>query len=232
MKRKTFKIFLALLVLASEPVLFGQMPNFFGTPAGAPTTSGGAAKSSSTSGGFNEADHPRDPQTGQFIPKTTGAPTGGEKTTTGGEKTTAGGEKASQQQKPQQPAQQQPAGPAVPKYDPYMDNHLKAPEADKPVGLFGLPVKQVEDMLKFQGAKNHSYAFGKYSRLTMSAYLVTIYFDKQRKVGGFLIEPRQPYKTVAPGAREFFLDTFLKGADMSKFAVKMSSDRLEVTYAP
>ncbi len=127
---------------------------------------------------------------------------------------------------------QQASGPYVPNYDPYMDNHMRAPETDKPVGLFGLPVKQVEDMLKYQGAKNHSYAFGKYSRLTMSVYLVTIYFDKQRKVGGFLIEPRHPYKTVAPGAREFFLDTFLKDADPSKFAIKMASDRLEVTYNP
>lgn len=209
MKRKTLKVVIALLVLVSEPALFGQMPNYFGTPAVAPAASGGAAKSPSS--------------TASGDAKTTAAPTGGEKTTTGG-----GGKPA----QPQQTTQQQPAGPVVPKYDPYMDNHLKAPDADQPVGLFGLPVKQVEDMLKFQGAKNHSYAFGKYSRLTMSAYLVTIYFDKQRKVGGFLIEPRQPYKTVAPGAREFFLDTFLKGADLSKFAIKMASDRLEVTYAP
>ncbi len=209
MKRKTLKVVIALLVLVSEPALFGQMPNYFGTPAGAPAASGGAAKSPSS--------------TASGDAKTTAAPTGGEKTTTGG-----GGKPA----QPQQTTQQQPAGPVVPKYDPYMDNHLKAPDADQPVGLFGLPVKQVEDMLKFQGAKNHSYAFGKYSRLTMSAYLVTIYFDKQRKVGGFLIEPRQPYKTVAPGAREFFLETFLKGADLSKFAIKMASDRLEVTYAP
>ncbi len=210
MKRKTFKIVLALLVLVAEPALFGQMPNFFGTPAGTPTTSGGAAKP------------PSSPTSGDA--KTTPAPAGGGEVTT-----TGGGDKPAQ---PQQPAQQQPTGPVVPKYDPYMDNHLKAPDADGPVGLFGLPVKQVEEMLKFQGAKNHSYAFGKYSRLTMSVYLVTIYFDKQRKVGGFLIEPRQPYKTVAPGAREFFLETFLKGADLSKFAIKMASDRLEVTYAP
>lgn len=209
MKRKTLKIVLALLVLVAEPALFGQMPNFFGTPAGTPTTSGGTAKPPSV------------PAAGDA--KTAPVTPGGEKTPTGGD---------GKPTQPEQPAQQQPAGPAVPKYDPYMDNHLKAPEADKPVGLFGLPVKQVEDMLKFQGAKNHSYAFGKYSRLTMSAYLVTIYFDKQRKVGGFLIEPRQPYKTVAPGAREFFLETFLKGADLSKFAIKMASDRLEVNYAP
>ncbi len=215
MKRKTLKVVIALLVLLSEPALFGQMPNYFGTPAGAPTTSGGTAKP------------PSSPTSGDA--KTTAAPTGGEKAPTGGDGKPV---QPQQPQQPQQPAQQQPTGPVVPKYDPYMDNHLKAPEADKPVGLFGLPVKQVEDVLKFQGAKNHSYAFGKYSRLTMSAYLVTIYFDKQRKVGGFLIEPRQPYKTVAPGAREFFLDTFLKGADLSKFAIKMASDRLEVTYAP
>ena len=208
MKRKTLKIVLALLVLVSESALFGQMPNFFGTPAGTPTTSGGAAK-------------PTVPVAGD--PKAAPVTPGGEKTPTGGD---------GKPTQPEQPAQQQPAGTVIPKYDPYMDNHLKAPEADKPVGLFGLPVKQVEDVLKFQGTKNHSYAFGKYSRLTMSVYLVTIYFDKQRKVGGFLVEPRQPYKTVAPGAREFFLETFLKGADLSKFAIKMASDRLEVTYAP
>ncbi len=213
MKRKTFKIVLALLVLVAEPALFGQMPNFFGTPAGAPTTSGGATKP------------PSSPAPGDV--KAMPASGGGEKTTTGGD-----GKPLPQQSPQQAPAQQQPAGPVIPKYDPYMDNHLRAPEADKPVGLFGLPVKQVEEMLKFQGAKNHSYAFGKYSRLTMSVYLVTIYFDKQRKVGGFLIEPRHPYKTVAPGAREFFLETFLRDADPSKFAIKMASDRLEVTYNP
>ena len=211
MKRKTLKVVIALLVLVSEPVLFGQMPNYFGTPA----PSGGAAQP------------PSSPASGDA--KTTSATTGGDKAPTGGDAKPAQPQSKPQ---PQQSAQQQPAGSVVPKYDPYMDNHLKAPESDKPVGLFGLPVKQVEDVLKFQGAKNHSYAFGKYSRLTMSAYLVTIYFDKQRKVGGFLIEPRQPYKTVAPGAREFFLETFLKGADLSKFAIKMASDRLEVTYAP
>lgn len=100
------------------------------------------------------------------------------------------------------------------------------------IGLFGMPVSKVEELLRYNGAKNHSYAFGKYSRMVFSVYLVTLYFDRERRLGGFSVEPRHPYKTVEPGAREFFMETFLKGADLSKFAVTMASDRLEIKYLP
>ena len=126
----------------------------------------------------------------------------------------------------------QPVASGVPVYDPSMDNHLKAPAFSDKTGLFGLPVARVEEALRFQGGKNHSYAFGKYSRMTFSAYLVTIFFDRERKVGGFLVEPRAPYKTIEPGARQYFMQTFLKDADLSKFAIIMASDRLEVKFAP
>lgn len=120
----------------------------------------------------------------------------------------------------------------IPRYDPLMDNHLRAPAVDQIKGLFGLNIKQVEEHLKSQGARNHSYAFGKYSRLTMSAYLVTIYFDRDKRVGGFLVEPRKPYTTIEPAAREYFMDAFLRGADLSDFAITMAGDRLEVQYKP
>ncbi|MDD2998406.1 MAG: hypothetical protein PHV05_05040 [Candidatus Riflebacteria bacterium] len=125
-----------------------------------------------------------------------------------------------------------PGSPSVPQYDPGMDNHLKAPPVGMETGLLGLPVSKVEERLRFQGAKNHSYAFGKYSRLTFSVYLVTLYFDKERRVGGFSVEPRKPYKTVEPEARRFFMETFLKDSDLSKFNVVMAADRLEVRYSP
>ncbi|HAE37508.1 MAG TPA: hypothetical protein DCG57_02580 [Candidatus Riflebacteria bacterium] len=115
-------------------------------------------------------------------------------------------------------------------YDPAMDNHLKAPSQDQQVGLFGLPISRVENMLMANGAKKHSYAFGKYSRLTLSVYLVTVYFDRDRLVGAFSVEPRPPYKTVEPDARQFFMEMFLKDADLSRFEANIASSRLEVKY--
>jgi len=117
-------------------------------------------------------------------------------------------------------------------YDPMMDNHMKAPPAGKEIGAFGMPVSRVEDMLRANGAKNYSYAFGKYSRLVISAYIVTIYFDRERLVGGIAIEPRPPYQTIEPEARAFFLDLFLNGADLSNFETNISGTRLELKYMP
>lgn len=133
---------------------------------------------------------------------------------------------ASQSVLPQTPAV------TVPVYDPFIDNHLKAPASDKTTGLFGMKVKQVEERLKSLGARSHSYAFGKYSRMIMSAYLITIYFDRERRVGGFLVEPRRPYTTLEPAAREYFMNTFLEGADLAKFAITMAGDHLEIQYKP
>jgi hypothetical protein len=115
-------------------------------------------------------------------------------------------------------------------YNPTMDNHLKAPPPGKEIGAFGLPVSRVEDLLRANGAKNYSYAFGKYSRMVISAYIVTIYFDRARIVGGVSVEPKPPYQTIEPEARKFFMDLFLKNGDLSNFEVNISSTRFELKY--
>jgi hypothetical protein len=127
------------------------------------------------------------------------------------------------------PTQQQP-GFSMNKYDPYLDNHLRSPDPAEKMGLFGQPIKAVEEMLRRYGAKNYSYAFGKYSRMTMSAYIITMYFDRQRRLGGISVEPRPPYKYLAPNARQFFVDLFGEGADMSKFESIVSASRFEMRY--
>jgi len=131
------------------------------------------------------------------------------------------------------PAESSPAATTTTSlYDPMMDNHMKAPPAGQEIGAFGMPVSRVEDMLRANGAKNYSYAFGKYSRLVISAYIVTIYFDRARAVGGISVEPRPPYQTIEPEARAFFLDMFLNGADLTHFETNISSTRLELKYMP
>jgi hypothetical protein len=118
----------------------------------------------------------------------------------------------------------------VPVYDPYMDNHLSSPV--KKIGLFGEDIRDVEKTLKKYGAKSYSYAFGKYSRMSFSIYLVTMYFDKARKLGGVSISPKLPYKKVEPGAKSFFLELFLGKNDISEFRTLFADDRLELRYFP
>ncbi len=113
-----------------------------------------------------------------------------------------------------------------------MDNHLKSPATGKEIGLFGKPIKDVEEYMRFLGAKNHSYAFGKYSRMTLSIYLVTLYFDRDRKLGGFAVEPRPPYKVIGPDARKYFLEVFVGENDLSRFDSLFASGRLELRYIP
>lgn len=117
-------------------------------------------------------------------------------------------------------------------YDPMMDNHLAAPLAAENTGLFGLSIGEVENILRANGAKNYSYAFGKYSRMILAAYVVTIYFSRDKKVGGFSVEPKPPYQTIEPEARRFFMDLFLKDADLSLFEANIGASRLEFIYKP
>jgi hypothetical protein len=185
-----------------------QMPNFYG---------GSAAPQSAP------AATPAPKESGQPVPaETTG------KSATGG---TAS---------PRQPAQAsgnasaslQPRNFSVPLYDPNMDNHLKVPDKGEVIGLFGRPIGEVEEYLRFLGAKKHSYAFGKYSRMTLSVYLVTLFFDRDRRLGGFSVEPRPPYRVIGAEARKFFLDIMIGKADLSRFSTIIAADRLELKYAP
>lgn len=118
------------------------------------------------------------------------------------------------------------------KYDPYLDNHLEAPAQGEIIGLFGMPIKDVEAVLRQYGAKNYSYAFGKYSRMALSAYVITMYFDREKRLGGVAVEPKAPYNAIAPGARKFFKDLFLKGGDISRFRTIIAGNRLEMRYYP
>lgn len=118
------------------------------------------------------------------------------------------------------------------RFDPYIDNHLRAPEPSDKTGLFGHPIKSVEELLKNYGAKSYSYAFGKYSRMKLSAYMITLYFDREKRLGGVSIEPRPPYKFMGPDAREFFKNLFGRNIDMSKFQSVVSATRFEMKYIP
>lgn len=142
-----------------------------------------------------------------------------------------GEEKKSSQAQPQAQAEQAP-GSTVNRFDPFMDNHLRAPEPGKKLGIFGKPIKEVEGILREYGAKNYSYAFGKYSRMSMSAYLITMYFDRNRRLAGVTIEPKPPYKGIAPEARKFFMDLFLKESGLQNFKALITQDRLELKYNP
>ncbi len=215
MKNINRKEIIVLAFLMVSSAVAAQMPDFFNSGAG--LSSGGAKTTAAKNASANSSTS-----------------SGSTSNTAGSEKTTGTGGSAKTQAQTggmQQPATQ-PASSGVPVYDPAMDNHLKAPAHSEKTGLFGLTVKQVEEALRFQGAKNHSYAFGKYSRMTFSAYLITIFFDRERKVGGFLVEPRAPYRSIEPNARDYFMQTFLKGADLSKFAITVASDKLEVKFTP
>ncbi len=206
MKRNSLKLLFVLAFTGFGTCVSAQMPQYFAMPTVGPTSDNTPASPINNSGnGFPSPASPANPASS--APTSSASPAAASTTA----QTVASG---------------------VPVYDPTMDNHLKAPVFSDKTGLFGLPVARVEEALRFQGGKNHSYAFGKYSRMTFSAYLVTIFFDRERKVGGFLVEPRAPYKTIEPNARQYFMQTFLKDADLSKFAIIMASDRLEVKFAP
>lgn len=120
-----------------------------------------------------------------------------------------------------------------PLYDPHMDNHLKAPPIGSEIGMFGYQIREVEDHLRFLGAKNHSYAFGKYSRMTLSVYLLTLSFSKERRLAAVLIEPRPPYAVIGPEARKFFIDIFVGEngiQSLNDLSMQISGNRLELKY--
>ncbi len=115
-------------------------------------------------------------------------------------------------------------------YDPYLDNHLKAPPAGINVGKFGRTIKQVEEELRSMGAKNHSYAFGKYSKMILSSYLITLSFDVNKRLGMVEVTPKYPLKTVESKAQEFFIKLFTEGADMSQVGITLSSNKLVLKF--
>ena len=115
-------------------------------------------------------------------------------------------------------------------FDPFLDNHLKAPPDGIRVGKFGLKIKDVETQLREMGAKNHSYAFGKYSKMILSSYLITLSFDVNKRLGMVEVEPKPPLKTVEPKAREFFIKYFTEGADLSQIAIWVNPEVLELKF--
>lgn len=115
-------------------------------------------------------------------------------------------------------------------YDPFMDNRLPSPQT--PQGVFGLPVKDVERMLRAYGAKPFSYAFGKESRMLLAAYLITIRFDKSRRVGGIVVEPKAPVRTIGASAQGFFAQLFLSGIDPSMFRTVITPEKISILFEP
>ena len=115
-------------------------------------------------------------------------------------------------------------------FDPFLDNHLKAPPDGITVGKFGRTIKQVEDELRLMGAKNYSYAFGKYSKMILSSYQITLSFDVNKRLGMVEIVPRPPLKTIEIKAQDFFIKLFTEGADMSQVGIVLSSNKLELKF--
>lgn len=113
-------------------------------------------------------------------------------------------------------------------YDPALDNRLKSPT--KQEGLFGMKIVEVERRLRQYGARPYSYAFGKYSRMTFSVYVLTLMFDRERKLGGVVVSPKPPFSQVESQARSFFLKLFLQNADMQKFKTVIDKRRLEIWF--
>lgn len=119
---------------------------------------------------------------------------------------------------------------ALAPYDPFMDNRLAAPAT--PQGVFGLPVKDVERILRAYGAKPFSYSFGKQSRMLLAAYLITIEFDRSRRVGGIVIEPKAPVRSIGTNAQAFFSQLFLSGIDPSKFRTIITPEKISIMFEP
>ena len=115
-------------------------------------------------------------------------------------------------------------------FDPFLDNHLKAPPDGITVGKFGRTIKQVEEELRLLGAKHYSYAFGKYSKMILSSYQITLSFDVNKRLGMVEIVPKPPLKTIEMKAQDFFIKLFTEGADMSQVGILLSSNKLELKF--
>lgn len=115
-------------------------------------------------------------------------------------------------------------------FDPFLDNHLKAPPDGITVGKFGRTIKQVEEELRLLGAKHYSYAFGKYSKMILSSYQITLSFDVNKRLGMVEIVPKPPLKTIEIKAQDFFIKLFTEGADMSQVGILLSSNKLELKF--
>ncbi len=114
-------------------------------------------------------------------------------------------------------------------FSPAMDNKLKAPSSNESIGLFGLNVIKVERMLRDEGAVMHSYAFGKYSKLRLAGYNITLFFDKERNLGKISIFT-EDNSDMPAYVRKVFTDYFLQGASLQKFALSMLQNGLEISY--
>ncbi|NLI79394.1 MAG: hypothetical protein GX442_23480 [Candidatus Riflebacteria bacterium] len=113
-------------------------------------------------------------------------------------------------------------------YDPAMDNRLTSPAT--PQGLFGRPILEVERTLRAYGARPYSYAFGKYSRLTFSVYLITLLFDRERKLGGVVVSPKPPFTQVEPKVQQYLMKVFLPQADLTGFQTILGRTRMEIWF--
>ncbi len=120
------------------------------------------------------------------------------------------------------------SGTKVMPFDPLFDNSLKAPK--KQMGLFGRQISQVEKYLKELGAKAFSYTMGKCSKMVFSVYLVSLSFDKFRRLGSVRIDPIPPFSQIDPAARGFFQELFLTGVDLTQFRTVFAGGYIEIEY--
>ena len=115
-------------------------------------------------------------------------------------------------------------------YDPYLDNHLKAPPDGITIGKFGLSINEIETELRKIGAKYYSYAFGKNSKMILSSYIIIMNFDINKKLGSVEITPKKPLKTIELKAKEFFIKFFTENADLSNIEISVSNNKLILSY--
>ncbi len=141
-------------------------------------------------------------------------------------------EKASSNGENVKTSEQGSSKPALQTYDPFIDNHYKTPPEGFYVGKFGLSVKEVEANLLSYGARKHSYAFGKYSKLVLSFYNITLYFDINKRLSSIEVEPKPPLQSIEDTAQDFFIHYFTEDGDMNQLSISISPRKLSITYIP